>query len=365
MLGCATFGLPFLNGPHFQLFAGSREEYSSRTIDLIEQSMVIDMLGLLTLDFPKLYKWQRAPETFAAADFQRFRDSGITVFHPAVCYDGSTAYDESLRDMQRWNRLIAQQPGFFMRIAGRSDLERAKSAGKIGILLGQQNSEHFRTVDDVDRFYALGQRVSLLSYGTDRIGGGSNDPRDPGLSEFGVQVIERMNRLGMAVDVAHCGDRTTLDAFAASRKPVLITHSNCRALVPARTRCKTDEAIRKMAATGGVMGVSMIRGFVSQSGPANVESVLDHIDRVVRLVGVEYVGVGSDVDLEGRSHLSSTMLRQEHILGSTDLDGLNYPKKMFDLTEGLVRRGYSDRDIALILGGNFQRALASIWTAEA
>ena len=171
-----------------------------------------------------------------------------------------------------------------------------------------------------------------------------------------------MNKVGMAIDVAHCGDRTTLDAFAASCKPVLITHSNCRALVPTRTRCKTDEAIRKMAATGGVMGISMIRGFVSPSGPTNVESVLNHIDRVVHLAGVEHVGVGSDVDLEGRSRLSATMLRQEQILGNTDLDGLNYPKKVFDLTEGLVRRGYSDHDIALILGGNFQRILSEIWT---
>jgi membrane dipeptidase len=322
---------------------------------------VIDMLGLLTLDFPKLYGWQRAPETFAKTDFDKLKGSGITVFHPAVCYDGRAAYDESLKDVQRWKRLIAALPSYFTLIGRQADLDQAKAGGKIGILLGQQNSEHFRTIDDVDYFYALGQRVSLLSYGTNRLGGGSNDSHDPGLSKFGAHVIERMNKVGMAIDVAHCGDRTTLDAFAASRKPVLITHSNCRALVPTRTRCKTDEAIRKMAATGGVMGISMIRGFVSPSGPANVESVLNHIDRVVRLVGVEHVGVGSDVDLEGRSRLSAAMLRQEHILGRTDLDGLNYPKKVFDLTEGLVRRGYSDHDIARILGGNFQRTLSEIW----
>jgi len=322
------------------------------------------MLGLLTLDFPKLYGWQQAPETFAKRDFYKLKESGITAFHPAVCYLGLTAYVESLRDLQRWRRLIAAQPSYFTLISGQADLAQAKASGKIGILLGQQNSEHFRTIDDVDHFHALGQRVSLLCYGTNRLGGGCNDSHDPGLSEFGAQVIAHMNRVGMAIDVAHCGDRTTLDAFSVSRRPVLITHSNCRALVPARTRCKTDEAIRKMAATGGVMGISMIRGFVSASGPSNVESVLDHIDRVVRLAGVEHVGVGSDVDLEGRSRLSPAMLRREHILGNTDLDGLNYPKKVFDLTEGLVRRGYSDRDIALILGGNFQRALSQIWTRD-
>jgi len=87
-------------------------------------------------------------------------------------------------------------------------------------------------------------------------GGGA--PADP-------QVVERMNQLGMAIDVSHCGDRTTMDAIVASRRPVLVTHSNCRALVPA-ARCKTDEAIRAMAAKGGVMGITMVRGFVRAGG---------------------------------------------------------------------------------------------------
>jgi membrane dipeptidase len=364
LLGSATMTLPWIGDSRFQLFAGSPAEYSGRAIDLVGQSNVIDMLGLLTLDFPKLYHWQCDPETFRKADFELFKASGITVFHPAVCYDGEGAYGESREDAVRWNYLIAKQPDYFIRIDGPHDLDRAKASGKIGILLGEQNSEHFRTVEDVDHFYGLGQRLSLLAYDTNRIGGGSNDAHDPGLSAFGGRIVERMNHVGMAVDVAHCGDRTTLDAFVASSKPVLITHSNCRALVPNRSRCKSDETIRKMAATGGVIGISMIRGFLCASGPATIETVLDHIDHVARLVGVEHAGIGSDVDLAGRSCLPPSVLRAEHILPgrSTDLDGLNYPKKIFDLTEGLIRRGYSDHDIGLILGGNFRRALSVIWS---
>ncbi len=85
---------------------------------------------------------------------------------------------------------------------------------------------------------------------------------DIGLTQFGAQVVERMNAIGMAVDISHCGDRTTLDAIEASTKPVLITHSNCRALVPTSLRCKTDEAIRRTAAKGGVIGITMVRYFV-------------------------------------------------------------------------------------------------------
>ena len=160
-----------------------------------------------------------------------------------------------------------------------------------------------------------------------------------------------MNAVGMAIDVSHCGDRTTLEAIEASRKPVLVTHSNCRALVAA-ARCKTDEAIRCLAAKGGVMGITMVRGFVRAGKRATIEDVLDHIDRVAKLVGVEHVGLGSDVDLDGRD--VSAVRRY-------DLDGIHYARKIFDLTEWLVRRKYSSSDIELILGGNFERALAEAW----
>jgi membrane dipeptidase len=165
-----------------------------------------------------------------------------------------------------------------------------------------------------------------------------------------------MNTVGMAVDISHCSDRTTLDALHASRKPVLVTHSNCRALVAA-ARCKTDEAIRLLADKGGVIGITMVRGFVQSSGPATIEDVLDHIDHVAKLVGVEHVGIGSDVDLDGRD---------AHIRPKKrfDLDGIDYSQKIFDLTEGLIRRKYSPANIELILGGNFQRVLAAIWSSE-
>jgi membrane dipeptidase len=165
-----------------------------------------------------------------------------------------------------------------------------------------------------------------------------------------------MNQVGMAVDISHCADRTSLDAIEASRNPVLITHSNCRKLVPNSSRCKTDETIRKMAAKDGVMGLTMVRGFVSASGPATIDTVLDHVDHIARLVGVEHAGVGSDVDLDGRDWPVRSPRKY-------DLDGIDYSKKIFDLTEGLVRRSYSNQDIGLILGGNFQRALGAMWVS--
>jgi membrane dipeptidase len=181
-----------------------------------------------------------------------------------------------------------------------------------------------------------------------------------------------MNKLGMAVDVAHCGDRTTLDAFEISKAPVLITHSNCRALNPDQPRCKTDDAIRKMAAKGGVMGITGVRNFVSAKEPTTIKNVIDHYDHVAKLVGVEHVGVGSDIDLDGYDALPDDYKKWLRGLYKSsyafrdrmDIDGANHHKRMYDITEGLIRRGYSDANIELILGGNFRRVLGQIWSAK-
>jgi membrane dipeptidase len=346
---------PMINRGRFSLFAQSEAEYSVRTVDLVRRSTVIDMLGLLTLDYRKLSTWEADPGRFRQADFLRLRDSGITAFHPAVGYTTGDVYAESLRDILGWNAFLRAHGEEFQRVESVADFKQAKALGKIGILIGQQNSAHFRTVEDVGHFYNLGQRVSQLTYSGNRIGGGSSDPRDYGLSRYGVQIIERMNEVGMAVDISHCGDRTTMDAIEASQKPVLVTHSNCRALVPGNLRCKTDEAIRRMAAKGGVMGITMVRTFVRAAGRVTIEHVLDHIDYLANMVGVEHVGIGSDVDLDGRDVHVRPARRY-------DLDGIDYAKKIYDLTEGLVSRHYTTPDIELILGGNFERALAETWT---
>ncbi len=351
-----SLGAPFINTGRFALFAQSDATYSARTLDLVRKSTVIDMLGLLTLNYKKLSGWESDPLRFQRADFMRLKNSGVTALHPAVGYTTGDIYTATLRDITGWNSFLKAHPELFLRVDAVRDFERAKASGKIGIVIGQQNSVHFRTVEDVDRFYAMGQRVSQLTYLDNRIGGGSTDSKDPGLTEYGGTIVKRMNEVGMAVDISHCADRTSLDAIEASRRPVLITHSNCRKLVPNSSRCKTDETIRHMAAKGGVMGVTMVRGFVSASGPATIETVLDHVDHITRLVGVEHVGVGSDVDLDGRDWPA-------HSPRKYDLDGIDYSKKIFDLTEGLVRRSYSNECIGLILGGNFQRALSAMWVS--
>ena len=367
----ALLGAPMLNRGRFRLFANSTAEYSGKAIDLIGRSLVIDMLSVLTLDFHKEAKWFKDPETFTAADVQPFIDSGINVFHQSVGSGGPEAYLNALQYFAHWNGFIANDTDHFMRIDSAADLKRVKKSAKIGILLGLQNSEHFRRPDDVDFFRGLGQRVSQLTYNSrNLIGNGSTERRDEGISDFGVSIIERMNKVGMAVDVSHCGDRTTLDAFESSKKPVLITHSNCRALVPNHPRLKTDDAIKKVGETGSVMGITGVRMFVKGDEPTTVEHVLDHFDHVRKLIGPEHLGVGSDMDLYGYDAMPADLNKQLRagykgsyaFRDKIDIEGLNHPKRMFDLTEGLIRRKYTDADIEGILGGNFERVLSQIWS---
>ena len=379
MLKRATFAAagivaaPMLNRGRFTLFGSAPTTYSTRTIDLIKQSTVIDMLGPLTLDFNKSSKWFADPESFTTSDLQPYKESGINIFHPAIGLGGPNAYEDALRFFALWNGFIANQDETFMRVDSAADFARVKPSGKIGILLGLQNSEQFRKPDDVDFFHSLGQRVSQLTYNSrNLIGNGSTERRDEGISDFGVAIIERMNKVGVAVDVSHCGDRTTLDAFDLSKKPVLITHSNCRALVPGHPRLKTDEAIKKVGETGSVMGITGVRMFVKADEPTTIENVLDHFDYVRKLIGPEHLGIGSDMDLYGYDAMPAELnkkLRASYkgsygFREKIDIEGLNHPKRIFDLTEGLIRRKYGDRDIQSILGGNFARVLSEIWSVK-
>jgi membrane dipeptidase len=368
----ATIAAPFINRGRFQLFARSAAEYSARAIGLVQRSTVVDMLCPLTLNFPQGSKWFEKPETFTDRDFQRWRDSGMNVMHPAVGLGGVNAYETALTFFAQWNSFIAGSEQYFDRVDSAGDFKRVKGSGKVGVILGLQNSEHFRRPDDVNTFFGLGQRVSQLTYNArNLIGNGSTERRDEGISDFGVRIIERMNTVGMAVDVSHCGDRTTLDAFEVSKKPVLITHSNCRALAPGHPRCKSDDAIRAVGKAGSVMGITAVRMFVKVDEPTTIENALDHYDHVRKLIGPEHLGVGSDIDLDGYDDMPPELNKQLRagykgsygFRDKIDIEGLDHPKRMFDLTEGLIRRKYSDAEIEGVLGGNFIRVLSELWKA--
>ena len=375
--GLTAVTVPMINVGSFQISPASPTKYSTRAVDLVQRSTIIDMLNPLSLFAvlagyfgDKSPTWFSDPTLFRERDWLRFQNSGLNILHVAV---GTDSYEETLRFLASWNGFIAHHSEWLMRIDSAERLDTVKKSGKLGIILGVQDSDHFRTPEDVDYFFSIGQRVSQLTYNKrNLIGTGSTERTDSAITDFGVSIIEGMNTVGMAIDVSHCGDLTSIDACAISKAPVLITHSNCRALAQ-HPRCKPDEVIRKVAATGGVMGITGVRHFVKTAEPTTIEDVLNHYDHVAKLVGVEHVGVGSDIDLDGYDALPEPIRKKLHasykasygFRDKDDIEGLDHPQRSYDLAEGLIRRGYSDQDIEGILGGNFKRVLSKIWNLRA
>lgn len=371
----ASFPAPFVALRRHRLFGWSAQEYSSRCIDLATGSLVIDMLLPLAISRSVRERWGPDLEGMTAQEEQEFRDSEIDVFHIAVGIGGRDFDDHfrrALAFVAQHNSIVAQRPELFARIDSAADLASIHGSGRVGILIGTQTSSHFRTPDDVDAFHGLGQRVSQLTYNSrNLIGNGATERIDGGISDFGVSIVERMNQVGMAVDVSHCGDRTTLDACELSSRPVLFTHSNSRVLSGGHPRTKTDEAIRAMAQTGGVMGITGVRMFVRDREPTTIEHCVDHFEHVRDLVGIEHLGIGSDTDLHGYDDmppdeyaaLKSAYKDSYAFREKLDIEGLDHPKRVFDLAEALIRRGWTDDHVRGVLGGNFQRVLGEIWQA--
>jgi membrane dipeptidase len=361
----AACAFPMVNTGMFRVSAASPKRYAKRVVDLVRESILIDMLGPLTLDFrPQSYSGELSEQQTAD-----FRASGITAFHNSVGTGGREAYAEVLSFLAAWAGFVGRNTHLFRLTDHASDIDGAKHDNKIAVILGIQDSDHFRKPSDVQEFYDLGQRCSQLTYNSQNlIGSGCTDRVDGGLSDFGARIVKAMNDAGMLVDTSHCGDRTTLDTIAASPVPIAITHSNCRALNN-HPRTKTDEAIKALGAKGGVMGITGVRMFVTASEPTTIGNVVDHIDHVAKLIGMDHVGIGTDADLYGYDKMEPSQYAQLKAAykGSygfrdkIDIEEFSGPLKMYNLVEELVRRNYSDDNVRAVLGGNFRRLLGATW----
>ena len=361
----AAIAAPYVARAGFQVSPFTNKTYSKRAVELVRGAVVVDMLAPIKIDFEPSFYTKPMTEQMTAD----FRASGINAIHHAVGIGGPTAKEQALSFFAVWGNYVARNSHVLTGVDKFADILTAKKNGKVAVIMGLQNADHFNRPADVKTFYEIGQRCAQLTYNSqNRIGSGSTERVDGGVSDFGAEIIKAMNDVGMLVDVSHCGDRTTLDGIALSSKPIAITHSNCRALLN-HPRVKTDEAIKALAAKGGVMGITGVRNFVSKTDPTTIVNYVDHIDHVVKLVGIDHVGVGTDSDLYGYDDTSpemNKMLRGAYkdsyaFREKIDIDGFDHPLKMFDLTEELIRRNYSDANIRAVLGGNFQRLLTATW----
>lgn len=272
----------------------------------------------------------------------------------------------------RWYRILEECKDEIALATSIEDMNKIIHNGRIALFFGFQNASPLEeNIDYVEIFYRLGVRFIQLSYNAlNFVGAGCGERVDPGLSDFGIDVIRKMNRLGIAIDLSHCGDRTTLDAIQYSEKPVLFTHANVRKLADS-PRNRTDEQIRLLAEKGGVIGVKHMLGNTTTklAEETTVADLVDHIDYIVNLVGIDHVAIGMDfsgttLSLESSNEEIETLRRRfskayrgkrVRPAGIETISGLP------NLTRELLSRGYSEDHIKKILGENLIRVLKEIF----
>jgi membrane dipeptidase len=248
-----------------------------------------------------------------------------------------------------------------------ADFRQAKQDGVLAIGLHFQGGNPIEAdLDLIDAFHALGVRVFQLTYNARNfIGDGCLEEANAGLSTFGRKVVHRLDERKIAIDISHVGERTSLEAIEVASGPVVATHANARALCDS-PRNLTDEQIRAVAASGGVIGLCGFPAFVSSSSPPTLGHLIDHADYISQLVGPQHVGLGLDFAIEDEEDYVYFGYDPRYYpmppwTWPTGLDEffLDAP----NITAALKRRGYADTEVRGILGENFLRVFEQIWGA--
>lgn len=307
------------------------------------------------------------------------RSSGITAVNLTVNAPSSrdaSAYDATNVRIAAWLSEIGDHPEVFSLVRTTADISRAKADGRLGIILGFQDGLPIEVdLASIAAFHDLGVRIIQLTYNVgNKLGAGSLVSNDTGLTPFGKEAVAAMDHAGIVVDLSHCGARTTLDAIAASTRPVSITHSGCRAIF-AHPRNKDDATLRALAARGGVFGVYLMP-FLGQSGAPTAERVVAHVEHALKMCGQDHVGIGTDQGIVPLDVSGDFAARFEQVSAQRSAAGiaapredtipyvpeLNTPRKMELIAGRLSARGHSDRVIEKVLGGNWMRLFEDIWS---
>ncbi len=254
------------------------------------------------------------------------------------------------------------------------DIIRAHNEGKIAFIPSFESCTPIgNQIELLDVLYGLGVRMMGITFSeANMLGTGLKEKFDGGLTALGYQVVERLNKLGMAIDIAHVGDQTSLDVIEASEKPVFFSHAGARAVWNSK-RMKPDKVIKACAEKGGIIGISAAPDTtLSILQPAQgIDSIMDHFKYCVDLVGIDHVSFGPDTmygDHLGLQHVISKSLSKDAFMSGDEYEKTEYVKGFENPTEAtnnilrwLVKNGYSDEDIIKVVGGNTLRVLREVW----
>ncbi|MFC1529883.1 dipeptidase [Gemmatimonadota bacterium] len=292
----------------------------------------------------------------------------VTFTDPKVF--GEAALDTALDDLLAYDRHIREHSDLLIKAAGVADIHRARSEGKLAIFYQLQNTTPIqKDLDRVDMFYNLGLRSLQLTYNYQNyVGTGCRDRFDGGLTVFGIELIERMNEIGLLIDTSHANMKTMSEAIAHSKVPTTVSHTGCES-VYSHVRNTTDENLRALADSGGVVGLCQIRPFLTGvHSEDNVRFYFDHIDHAVKVAGIDHVCIGSDRDhrvIEDSEEELALLLEEEGAqFDPRDwplyMPALNGPRRMEVVWDGLLGRGYSEGEVEKIMGLNLLRLYTEV-----
>jgi membrane dipeptidase len=320
-------------------------------------------------------------EPLSPAEVRDVASSGLTAVHVTVGEVGTlprlAAFESAVGAISRWEKEIDLHPEVLARARSVAEIEAAKAAGRTGLIYGLQDGVCFE--DDLDRLdilHRLGIRVVQPTYNRrNLLGDGCMEPANAGLSRDGRAAIERLDALGIMVDMSHCGRRTTADAFAVSTKPVSFTHTGCYALAE-HPRHRTDDEIRRASDSGGVTGI-FIMPYLANGRQPTAADVLRHVEHAIDVGGEDHVALGTD------GNVSPSVLTPEYVAafresvrrrkelgiaapfeteeGYLFAKDLNTSRRFETLADRMLAAGFSETRIEKVLGANLVRAFGDCW----
>jgi membrane dipeptidase len=354
-----------------------------RVAQLLTDNIVISLHEhptILPADLRELIDYERSGREHTG--YEGLAHSGMTAFFDGFM-DG-TAYVTSLCGW-KWNDVLHDlgmrlcdlaQQDFIVHARSVAEIREAHRSGRMALVAHLEGATMIENeLDRIEVLYGFGVRCMGITYSeANGLGSGRKESRDAGLTAFGRAAVRRMNQIGMAIDIAHCGENTAYETVVTSAAPVLLTHGGSRGVWDSPTHMNSDKAMKACAERGGLVGVTAAPHLTYSPRYAqhNLDAVMDHFVYLVDLLGLEHVGFGPDTQFGDHLgvhyacakslNIEDSLFNDPHYSEKPYVDGAENPAECFwNIIGWLVEHGYSDDEIKAVIGGNALRVLEQIW----
>lgn len=313
---------------------------------------------LIVIDGLQYSNWDRTI-------FEQLRQGGVTMVHATIVYHEQVR--ETLKRIAEWNLHFENNADLIMPVRSTADIRLAKQLGKVGIMFGAQNCSPIEDdIGMVEVLRELNMMIMQLTYNNQSLlASGCYEAVDSGVTRFGRQVIQEMNRVGMVIDMSHSAERSTLEAIEISQRPIVISHANPISFHDAK-RNKSDTVLKALGESGGLLGFSLYPFHLKNGSDCSLDDFCDMVAHTADLIGIDHIGIGSDLCQEQPLSVLEWMRNgnwsKEKDYGEGSKSNADWPKPLEwfrdssdfpNLTNGLLKRGFTEENVAKVMGLNW------------